>query len=230
MQSTKFLFLICAATLLRLPAAFAQTTPYPTMLPIGQYLMQEKDEIALARSAAPKAISDEADVSVLTKTGYVTVAHGTNGFLCIVQRGWATDSTSPDFWNPKLRSPNCFNAAATRTILPIYLMKTRLVLEGKSKLEVIHTTTAAIDSKELPAIAPGAMCYMMSRLQYLNEQDKDWHPHLMFFAAGDAAKSWGANLAGSPLMAINDPEERMTVFMMMAGHWSDGTPAPAMEH
>jgi hypothetical protein len=72
------------------------------------------------------------------------------------------------------------------------------------------------------------MCYMTSKQQYLNDQGMSWHPHLMFFVAGDAAKSWGANLAGSPLMAANAPEERVTTFMVVVGEWSDGTAGPAM--
>jgi hypothetical protein len=203
--------------------AQAQPEPYPSMAPLAQYLMPEADEIALARSAAPKSVSDDAEVMVLTKTGYVTAAKGSNGFLCIVERGWAGDSAFADFWNPTQRSPNCFNAAAAKSFVPIYLMKTQLVLKGKSKKEVTQQATAAIDSKKLPALAPGAMCYMMSKQQYLNDQDKNWHPHLMFFAAGDVAKTWGANLQDSPLIAANDPEERVTIFMMLADHWSDGS-------
>jgi hypothetical protein len=210
--------------------AHAQPAPAQSMAPLSEYLMPLADEITLARSAAPKAISDEAEVMVLTKEGYVSAVKGNNGFLCIVERGWATDSASPDFWNTKLRSPNCFNSAASETFAQIYLMKTRLALGGKSKAEIVRATTAAMDSKELPPLAPGAMCYMMSKQQYLNDEDRAWHPHLMFFVAGNAAKNWGANLPGSPLIAANDPEERVTIFMMMAEHWSDGTPAPAMGH
>ena len=77
---------------------------------------------------------------------------------------------------------------------------------------------------------PGAMCYMMSKQQYLSDHDKHWHPHLMFFVSGDAVKSWGANLLGSPVMAANDPEERVTIFLVWVGGWSDGTPAPPMVH
>ena len=74
------------------------------------------------------------------------------------------------------------------------------------------------------------MCYMLSKQQYLNYRGKSWHPHLMIFAAGDVAKSWGANEPGSPIIAANDPEERATIFMVWVGNWSDGSPAPAMEH
>jgi hypothetical protein len=230
MQSKKILLIAFAqavfTAVIATAPALAQSDPYPAMAPLARYLMPEADEIALARSAAPKAISAEAEVMVLKKDGYVSAVKGTNGFLCLVERGWAGDSNFSDFWNPKQRAPNCFNAAAARTFAPIYLMKTRLVLEGKSKQEITQTATAALDSKELPPLDPAAMCYMMSKQQYLNDGAKNWHPHLMFFAAGDVAKSWGANLLGTPLIAANDPEERVTIFMMMAEHWSDGTRAP----
>ena len=49
----------------------------------------------------------------------------------------------------------------------------------------------------------------------------NWHPHLMFFVAGDAEKSWGANLPGSPVMAADDPEERRRLF---SWSWSANGP------
>ena len=209
--------------------AFAQPDPYPAMAPLAQYLMPEADEIALARTAAPTAVSADADVMVLRKDGYVTAAKGTNGFMCLVERGWAGDSNFADFWNARQRAPICFNPAATATWVPIYLMKTQLALAGKSKKEIVQATSAALDDRRLPAIAPGAMCFMMSRQQYLNDEDKAWRPHTMFFVPADA-KSWGANVKGSPVMAADDPEEHVTIFMIPADHWSDGSAAPSMHH
>jgi len=197
------------------------------MASLDQYLIQDKDsEIALARSAAPKSISDGAEVMVLGRQGYTTAVEGTNGFLCLVERSWGAASDVPDFWNPKVRSPVCFNPPATRTFAPIYLMKTRLAVAGKSKMEIVQATASALDKKELRPLEPGAMCYMLSKLQYLSDEAKSWHPHLMFFVPGDAAKSWGANLAGSPVIAANDPEESATILMIWVAEWSDGTPAP----
>jgi hypothetical protein len=69
------------------------------------------------------------------------------------------------------------------------------------------------------------MCYMMSKQQYLSDTDMHWHPHMMWFVSGDSASTWGANLPGAPLIAANVPEDRMTIFMVVVGHWSDGTPA-----
>ena len=208
----------------------AQADPYPAMAPLDEYLMAKDAEIELARSAAPASVADGATVMVLGRQGYTTAVQGANGFLCYVERSWAHDTGHLEFWNPKMRAPNCFNAAAAGSITPIYLMKTRLVLAGKSKAEIAQRISAALDGGELPALAPGAMCYMMSKEQYLNDQAHSWHPHVMFYAAGDVAKSWGANLPGSPLIAANDPQTRVTTFMVVVHHWSDGTPGPPMEH
>ena len=86
--------------------------------PITQYQMAPAEEIALARSAAPPVISKDATVLVLGARGYAVAAQGTNGFTCIVERSWATTFDDPEYWNPKVRAPICFNAATTRSVLP----------------------------------------------------------------------------------------------------------------
>jgi len=229
--SSKFVAAAIVATFV-LPCAARPAraqTAYAAMAPVNGYLTADASaEIALARSAAPASISDGAEVLVLGREGYTTAVRGENGFLCIVERGWGAATDDPEFWNAKVRAPICFNPAAARSFVQIYLMKTKLVLKGKSKAEIVEATSKALDRKELPALEPGAMCYMTSKRQYLGDRDMSWHPHLMFFVAGDAAKSWGANLPGSPLMAANDPEDRVTIFLVWVGKWSDGTPAPAM--
>src|SRR3569623_1352755 len=109
-------------------------------------------------------------------------------------------------------------------------MKTKLVLARKSKGEILHASALALDNHELPAIEAGAMCYMLSKQQYLNDKGMSWHPHLMFFIHRNAGKSWGADLPGSPVLAADDPEERVSIMMVPLGYWSDGTSAPPMAH
>lgn len=216
--------ILVPVALLVVPCALAES--YPTMAPLEQYRMPQEAEIALARSAAPASIAEKATVMVLGRQGYTTAATGTDGFLCLVERGWGAATDAPDFWNPKVRAPHCFNPAAARTFLPIYMLKTKLVLVGKSRAEILQTTDAAFAHHRLPALAPGAMVYMMSKQQYLNDEGKSWHPHVMVYVAGSVAASWGANLPGSPVIAADDPQERVTIFMIVVHHWSDGTPAP----
>src|ERR1700761_3291421 len=214
------------------PGAVAQAAkdPYPTMAPLDQYLIaDEKAEIALARSAAPASIADAAEVMVLGRDGYKTAVTGTNGFMCLVERSWGQGTDAAEFWNPKMRAPHCFNALAAKSFAQIYLMKTKLVLAGKSRPEIAKAIETALDEKQLPALEPGAMAYMMSKQQYLNDQGKNWRSHTMFFSPGDMTKSWAADDPNSPVMMVNDSQERVTVLLVLADKWSDGT-ASATTH
>jgi hypothetical protein len=199
-------------------------TAYPTMAPLDQYLIADRDaEIALARSAAPESISRDAEVMVLGRHGYETAVKGKNSFVCVVERSWTAGIDDPDFWNPKLRGPICFNTPAARSYLPLTIKKTELVLAGQSKAQMIESMKAAFDKKELPTLEPGAMSYMLSKQGYLSDHDGHWHPHLMFFFSQTDAAPWGANLPGSPIIALSVPEDRLTVFLIPVAKWSDGT-------
>ena len=69
------------------------------------------------------------------------------------------------------------------------------------------------------------MCYMMSKQQYLNDGVKAWHTHLMFFVPLKTGQNSGADFTGSPVMASDDPQDRLTILMVIVRHWSDGTKA-----
>jgi len=199
-------------------------TPYPNMAPLEQYLMERNAEITLARSAAPESISQDAEVMVLGKRGYETAVKGKNGFVCMVQRSWAAGFDDPEFWNPKLRSPICFNPPAVRSFLLLILKKTDLVLAGHSKAQMVETVGAAVNKKELPGMEPGAMGYMLSKQGYLSDRDGHWHPQLMFFVPPTDPVAWGAGLAGSPILAAKDEQAGLMIFLIPIRRWSDGTP------
>jgi len=205
--------------------------PYPNMAPVDQYLIADRDaEIALARSAAPESISHDAEVMVLGRHGYEIAVKGTNGFVCLVERGWTAPIDDPNFWNPKLRGPLCLNAAAARTYLPFTIKKTEWVLAGQSKTQMFDNIKAALDKKELPMQEPGAMCYMLSKDQYLGDSGRHWHPHLMFFVPRTDAAAWGADVPGSPILSGDDPQDSLMIFMVPVGKWSDGTADTADKH
>ena len=204
---------------------------YPAMAPIGQYLMASPaDEIALARSAAPVSIAGDADVLTLGAHGYETAAKGKNGFVCMVWRSWTAGFDDPEFWNPKLRAPICLNAAAARSVLPVYLERTKWVLAGVSKTDMIARTRAAVAAKTFTLPAPGAMSYMMSKQGYLGDAAGHWHPHLMFFLARTDAGAWGANLGGSPVITAQDDSDPTTTFFVLVPKWSDESPAVTDKH
>ena len=229
--TASLLFVFVSLCISMFPQVRAETASYGAMAPIDQYLIaDEKTEIALARSAAPASISDGAEILVLTHKGYETAVQGTNGFLCIVERSWGQNTSDAEFWNPKMRAPHCFNEQAAKTFALIYLMKTRLVLAGKSNVEIGQAIESALDHQELPALEPGAMAYMMSKDQYLNDRGKSWHSHVMFFFPGEMARKWGADDPNSPVMVAKDAEERVTILFVLANKWSDGSMDSSNEH
>src|SRR6266481_6254307 len=207
-----------------------RSTAYPSMASIEQYLMSDRNaEIALARSAAPQSISSDAKILVLGWRGYETAREGKNGFVCVVERSWMSPFNSAEFWNPKVRVPMCFNPAAERSILPLTIKRTEMVLAGMSKAQMILSIKAGFHNKEAPA--PGAMCYMMSRAGYLNDALGHYVPHLMFYVPLTDKSSWGADLPDSPVTLnpqFRDGPEPITEFVIPVGKWSDGTAAPVM--
>jgi hypothetical protein len=234
-------FALVAALIASRPVAAQDAKqPYPNMAPIEQYLMDRDAEIALARSAAPDAISHDASVIVLTRRGYETAVEGKNGWVCWVGRGWLGMFDHPEFWNPKVRAAECINPPAVRSVLPYAYKRTELLLAGHSKQEVIAAIKAAIDKKELPALEQGTVSYMMSKDSYLSDYGGHNAPHMMFYETAKDGAAWGANLTNSPVLAVNYwyisaeayPQLKsfppLSVFLVGVAKWSDGTPAPSM--
>ena len=209
----------------------AYARSYPKMAPISQYMMADRNaEIALARSAAPEEISHNATILVLGMHGYQTAIKGKNGFVCLVERSWMSPFDSPEFWNPKIRGPICYNPPAVRTVLPYTVYRTGLVLAGMSKTQMHARIKAGAAAGRLLPPAPGSMSYMMSKIQYLADCCGHWHPHLMFNVP-TADANWGANAKGSPVVVDDahvDMPEGETIFMIPVSHWSDGSAAPKM--
>jgi hypothetical protein len=222
------LFLLCAVG----TAAVDHAKPnYPAMAPVEQYRMATaSEEIALARTAAPTLVSDGAGILTLGDHGYETAVKGKNGFVCLVQRSWANKFEDPEFWNPKLRAPLCFNDAAARTVLAAYLERTEWVLAGVSRADMINRTAAELAANRIATPEPGAMSYMMSKQGYLGDVAGHWHPHLMFFFAHADGSDWGADLHGSPILSARDNSESVTTFFVLVPTWSDGTPALTEMH
>jgi len=224
------------------PNAVAQSDPYPKMAPVDQYLMEKNAEMQLARSAAPDSISRDATILVLGRQGYETAVEGKNGFVCMVERGWMGMFDWPEFWSPKVRAADCLNPQAARSILPIVYLRTRMVMAGRSKAEIVSAVKAAFEKKKLSSLESGAMAYMMSKSAYLTDERDHNGPHLMFYTPVENAKDWGSEAAGSPVVSspywfISRKEQSqmkglppILVFIVMVADWSDGTPADKHNH
>ena len=219
--------LICAFGSPLRSQASARNTPYLKMAPLGQYLMDRNAEIALARSAAPEAISRDATVLVLGRHGYEIAVSATGGFVCLVLRSWAASFDDPAFWNPKIRGPACYNPPAARSVLPVIEKRTEMILAGLSKPQVFDGLNAAVEKQELEPPEPGSMSFMMSKNAYLTDAGDHNLAHLMFEVPPMAGAAWGAGLPHSPVLLLSSGgPDPMTEFAVPVGRWSDGSAAP----
>ena len=198
--------------------------PYATMAPIEQYRMDRDAEIGMARTAAPASISKNASVMVLGQKNYEIAVEGKNGFVCLVGRSWGAPFENPEFWNPKNRSPECFNPPAALSVLPYFLKTTGMVLAGFSKTQMFDAIKAEVDKKELGTPASSSLIYMMSKEAYLTDQPPHNLNHLMYDLPHMDGAAWGANLPGVPIYFQQLNPAPITEFYVVMGNWSDGTP------
>ena len=129
------------------------------------------------------------------------------------------------------------NPQSARSILPIAVLRSRMVMAGRSKAEIQSAIKAAFKNKQLPELESGAMDYMMSKSSYLTDQGSHNMPHVMFYTLVKDGKDWGSGAAGSPVMSSpywffaprDDSQAKglppILVFLVAVPDWSDGTAA-----
>jgi hypothetical protein len=177
--------------------------------PIAEYLMPRDAEIALARSAAPPAVSDRATVKVLTASGYEVAGEGDNGFVCMVMRGFSAPTYTPAalraiVYDSSIRAPICFAPPAVRAAMPYYELRTKLAIAGKNPDEIAEALQAAYVKGELPRRDAVTFAYMFSAHQHLGPGIGAWHPHMMVFAPYADATTVGQTPFGETLPTVTD--------------------------
>jgi hypothetical protein len=185
----------------------AQEAKYP---PMSEYKMDRDAEIALSRSAAPRAISDHATIKVLTQSGYQTAREGDNGFVCMVMRGFTGAPTFTPLqirafitYDSKTRAPICLNPQAVRIVLPYYELRTTLAMKGKTAEQIAEAVQAAYTKGEIPKRTEASFAYMWSADQVLGPAGH-WHPHIMLYLPNYENSMLGANAQGSELPTVGD--------------------------
>lgn len=170
-------FLPLAAAMMLPAAVAAQTADTPPVL-------SEAEEIALARSAAPPSVSTEATVLVLRHGKYQEVRRGSNGVTCIVSRSL-----------PLAIEPICYDPEASRTILPMEILRVEKRLAGVAADDIERLIAEGIGSGELVLPRRPAMAYMMSAGQILYSDAETrvgaFYPHLHLFMPYATAEQFG---------------------------------------
>lgn len=125
----------------------------PLTLPALKTIPAEQ-QIELALSAAPPAISGHATVYVLESKGYVKVRNGTNGFTCLVEQQYADQTVEPV----------CYDAEGGATTLPARFYREQLRAAGVAEDEVNKRIKARYKSGKLKAPRKPGLAYMLSDL------------------------------------------------------------------
>lgn len=137
------------------------------LLPLAQ-------EIALARSAAPRSVSDSASVYVFTDTGYTLAVRGSSGAACYVSRSW-----------PASIEPHCFDAEGAATIMRIHMREVELLHRGLTPAQAEREIGPAILAGTFRLPSRPSLSYMMSADQRLISDDGRavgaWRPHMMIY-------------------------------------------------
>jgi len=183
----------------------AQEMKYP---PVGEYLMPQGAEIALAKSAAPDNISGKATIKILTASGFQVVHEGDNGFVCMVMRGFGAPTFTPTdlrnlVYDSKLRAPICFDPQAAQTIVPYYELRHKLGLQGRTPDEIAKAVLDAYSTGALPKRDKVSFAYMWSADQILGPAGH-WHPHMMVFSPHYENSMLGGNEGGAPGPVVTD--------------------------
>jgi len=181
-------------------------------------MLPREREIALARSAAPREVSGDATVMILTERGFEVAETGRNGVTCVVNRS-----------QPESLEPHCFDAEGSATVLPIELRRTELLREGKGLAEIDREIGQGLVAGKYRLPRRPAMSYMMSSGQVLYDDDGTrvgkWQPHLMIFYPNLTPADLGLGAEPSPRAAVVvDPGQPLSNIMVVVKDFVD--PAP----
>lgn len=137
-------------------------------------LLPRAEEIALARSAAPASISAAARIYVFSHQGWVVADSGSSDVVCLVSRSW-----------PAALEPECFDAEAAASIMPMEMRRTELLHRGTPADAVEREIASGLMDGTFRLPNRLAVAYMMSAGQRLisdvGKPAGNWRPHLMIY-------------------------------------------------
>jgi hypothetical protein len=201
-QSTALVFAAIATV-----GAAVVTTGTTPLAAQDQVDLDRDQEVRLAMSAGPLAISQEADVYVFGGHGFTKEVEGTNGYACMVIRSAA---------NPDALAPHCFSPDATESVLPAKLEEGRLIAAGGTQEQVSEALMRDFNDGSLPLPSGNAYAYMLSSGQRLGAAGR-WKPHFMLYIPYATNEDVGG-VPGSPAFPfvgpeVNHPHSTMVIVM-----------------
>lgn len=179
-------------------------------------LLPRAEEIALARSAAPAAISEAAAIYVLTPDGYELAVEGSSGAACYVSRDWLSSL-----------EPHCFDPEGAATIMKIHMRRVELLHAGADLEQTRTTVMAELLRGEHRLPRRPAMSWMQSSAQRLVAPDGtavgSWRPHVMiyypFLTTDDLGRDGAESAPGSAM--ISDGGTPLSAFVAVVPDFVD---------
>lgn len=178
----------------------------PTVPKVYDASMSREQQMALAMSAAPEAVSSNATIYVLGPRGYEKAREGTNGFSCFVFRSFVSPTETAI-------GPMCLDAEGSRTSLVVYLHMEELRSSGKSEAEIKADADSGYKTGRFQYPSKLGLLYMMSSNNRLgptkDHTTQHFPPHVMIYAPNMTAQDLGfgstSQLADLPFLGLTKP-------------------------
>ncbi len=166
---TRWMIALAGAAIAGVPAAASGQSRHG-----DRPVMDRVTEIALARSAAPAAVSEKARIWVWTGQRYAVADSGTSSVQCFLAR----------LWVPSVE-PHCFDEEGAATILPVLMRRVELYAQGRPDSLVEREIARGLAGGTFRLPRRPAVTYMMSAEQKLVNGEGvavgPWQPHLMIY-------------------------------------------------
>jgi hypothetical protein len=194
---------LCVIAIMTTVAFLSSLSQTQNVKPIDASTPREV-QVRIAKLAAPKEITDHADIYVLGEHGYELGERGDNGFSCMIERE-----------KPDTMEPECYDAEGTRTTLRVRMYVEQQRVNRVSDEQIQRSVKEGYKSgKFQPPSKPGIV-YMLSDYNYvLNpETGKIIHfpGHLMFYAPYATEKTVGSGDGAPYIVHPGEPDALMIV-------------------
>jgi hypothetical protein len=161
-------------------------------------------QVRIAKLAAPREITDHADIYVLGRRGYELAERGGNGFSCLIERE-----------KPDTMEPECYDLEGSRTTMKVRFYEEQQRARGVSDEEIEQSIKAGYKSGKFKPPSKAGIVYMLSDSNYvLNpETGKIIHfpGHLMFYAPYATEKTVGSGEGTPYIVHPGEPDALMIV-------------------
>lgn len=200
-------------------ALSAQTSPPST--PAPRVILSRSEEIRLAVSGAPPAVTKDARVYVLKNGRYVVAQPGKTGVACQISRSQALSL-----------EPECGDEEADKTVLAIERFRVEQRLAGRPNADIVRAVADSIAAGRFRLPRRPAMVYMMSSAQILYSDNGSfvgrWLPHLMlyipFLRESDIGVSVGSMDVKGPM--VDKPGTALSNITVVMRNFVDPAPVP----